>query len=126
MRRTVGHKADSTGCAEPTSVATESNEFLMFTRLASNTQKAMLKASALQATLELSDDVARKIPVLVRQHFLEQRPVCFDQLAKKAVLWLMSVILKWSCNRRKIGLGCVRRHWLKIRHMLVWVVPDTG
>jgi hypothetical protein len=68
----------------------------LVTGLTSNSKKAVLKATALEVILELPDNVIWEIPALHRQHVLEPRPVLLDQLIKKRVLWLMSLIPKWT------------------------------
>ncbi|MFT7246707.1 MAG: hypothetical protein ACI82A_004087 [Candidatus Azotimanducaceae bacterium] len=46
------------------------------------------------------------MPALLRQHTLEPEPVRLDQLIKQCVLWLMSLVLKWT-NWPEIVLECI-------------------
>ncbi len=68
----------------------------MMTGFTPYSQKAMLETTALQVALELPDNIAGQGPALLRQHVLKLRPVFLDQLIKKRVLWLMSLVLKWT------------------------------
>ena len=68
----------------------------MVAGVTSNTQKAVLKTTALHVFLELPDNITGQAPAVRRQHVLEQGPVFFYQLIKQRVLWLMSLVLKWA------------------------------
>jgi hypothetical protein len=76
------------------------------TRFTSNAQKAMLETAALQEVFKLPDDITGQVPALLRQHVLKLRPVFLDQLIKQRVLWLVSLILKWT-NGPEVVLECI-------------------
>ena len=80
----------------------------MVARLTSNTQKAMLETTALQIVFKLCDNITRQAPAMLCQHALKRGPVFLDQLIKKRVLWLMSLILKRT-HRPEVVLEYIGR-----------------
>tara|TARA_B110000914_G_scaffold221232_1_gene232669 strand:+ start:307 stop:522 length:216 start_codon:yes stop_codon:yes gene_type:complete len=62
VRSTVGHAPGTTGGAETAAVATEGNKFLVMARFTLQSQKTMLKTTALQVILEFSNDITGQAP----------------------------------------------------------------
>jgi len=78
----------------------------MMTGFTPYSQKAMLQTTTLQVILELPDNITGQGPALLRQHVLKLRPVYLDQLIKQRVLWLMSLVLKWTYGP-EVVLECI-------------------
>jgi hypothetical protein len=73
-------------------------ELLVMARFTLHSKKTMLKTTALQVILEFPHDITGQGSALLHQHVLKLRPVFPDQLIKQRVLWLMSLVLKWTCR----------------------------
>ncbi|MFT7214913.1 MAG: hypothetical protein ACI9XK_005185 [Granulosicoccus sp.] len=71
------HRTDWASPTETTSLATERHQFLMVAGVTSNTQKAVLKTTALHVFLEHPDNITGQAPAVRRQPFLEQGQCSF-------------------------------------------------